>query len=86
MDQRTGEDPAPKSSDLERWRQAVVQGRLTAFKLEAITAAFQDLAAEHDTEVQNGLAKHLSAAVVRILRRRVSASSEWGRRHYFSGA
>jgi hypothetical protein len=72
MDQRTGEDPAPKSSDLEGWRQAVVQGRLTAFKLEAITAAFQDLAAEHDTEVQNGLAKHLSAAVVRILRRRVS--------------
>jgi hypothetical protein len=72
MNQRTGEDPAPKSSDLEGWRQAVVQGRLTAFKLEAITAAFQDLAAEHDTEVQNGLAKHLSAAVVRILRRRVS--------------
>jgi hypothetical protein len=72
MDQRTGEDPAPKSSDLEGWRQAIAQGRLPAFKLEAIAAAFQDLAAERDMEVENGLAKHLSAAVVRILRRRVS--------------
>ena len=71
MDQRTGEDPAPKSSDLDGWREAIAAGRLTAFKLEAIAAAFQDLAAEQDTEVRNGLAKHLSAAIVRILRKRV---------------
>ena len=71
MDRRTGEDPAPKSSDLEGWRQAIAQGRLTGFKLEAIAAAFQDLAAHRDSEVQNALAKHLSATIIRILRKKV---------------
>lgn len=65
-----GEDSPPKSNDLEGWRQAIVDNRLRAFRLEAVAAAFQDLG-QRDKNVQNALAKCLSDSVLRMLRRYV---------------
>jgi hypothetical protein len=70
MDMRTSRDSPPKSTDLEGWREAIGDGRLSTFRLESITAAFQDLG-QRDTGVRNALAKHLSNSVLTILRRRV---------------
>ncbi len=47
-----GEDSPPNSTDLEGWRQAIADDSLTAFKLEAIAAAFQDLGPD-DKSIQN---------------------------------
>ncbi|HEX3880488.1 MAG TPA: hypothetical protein VHW24_26080 [Bryobacteraceae bacterium] len=73
MRTRIGEDSPPDSNDLEGWRQAIVDKRLGTLRLESIAAAFQDLAAR-DTMVRNGLAKHLSDAILRILRGRVGVN------------
>lgn len=62
-------DPPP-STDLEGWRQAIAGGRLRKFRLEMIAAAFQDLG-ETDQRVREDLAKHLSGAIVGMLRKRV---------------
>jgi hypothetical protein len=70
MDALIGENPPPKSSDLEGWRQAIVDGHLKTLRLEAIAAAFQDLG-QRDTRVRNALAKHLSDSILCILRRYV---------------
>jgi len=63
----TDEDP-PDSKDLEAWRQAIGDGRFKNYRLEAIVAAIQDLGPRSDKAVVNSLAKHLSDAVLRILR------------------
>lgn len=62
-------DPPP-STDLEGWRQAIAGGRLRKFRLETIAAAFQDLG-ETDLRVREDLAKHLSGAIIGMLRKRV---------------
>lgn len=62
-------DPPP-STDLEGWRQAMADGRLRKFRLETIAAAFQDLG-EKDLRVREDLAKHLSGAIIGMLRKRV---------------
>jgi hypothetical protein len=62
-------DPPP-STDLEGWRQAMADGRLRKFRLEMIAAAFQDLG-EKDLRVREDLAKHLSGAIIGMLRKRV---------------
>jgi len=67
----TGKDKAPpKSTDLDGWRQVIEKEQLGTFRLEAIAAAFQDLG-QRDKKVQNALAKHLSDAIMKILRQRV---------------
>jgi hypothetical protein len=68
----TGEEPPPKSTDLEGWRRAVNNGSHTRFRLEEIVAAIQDLGPCTDKAVLNPLAKHLSDALMCILRERVS--------------
>jgi hypothetical protein len=71
MSQATAVDP-PDSTDLEGWRRAVNEGRHTGYRLEAIVAAIQDLGPCTDKDVLNPLAKHLSDAILRILRKQVS--------------
>ncbi|MGH6710669.1 MAG: helix-turn-helix domain-containing protein [Bradyrhizobium sp.] len=62
-------DP-PSSTDLEGWRGAIADGRLRKFRLETIAGAFQDLG-EADLRVRQDLAKHLSGAIIGMLRKRV---------------
>lgn len=62
-------DPPP-STDLEGWRQAIAEGRLRKFRLEATAAAFQDLG-ETDRRVRQDLMKHLSGAIIGMARVRV---------------
>ena len=65
MTNRTaGYQEAPDPGDLEGWRQAIAQGRLPTFRLEAIAAALQDLGPLADHKVRNPLANHLSNAMV----------------------
>jgi hypothetical protein len=71
MHRPTDEDPPPRSTDLEGWRRAVTEGRHTSFRPEDIVAAIQDLGPCADKAVLNPLAKHLSDALLRILRARV---------------
>jgi hypothetical protein len=70
MDNRTGEEEPPKSTDLDGWRQAIADDRLRVFRLEALAAAFQDLGGR-DTRVRHALAKHLSDSIVHMLRGKV---------------
>ena len=72
MDTHTGEEPAPRSTDLDGWRQAVADGRFRDFKMEDIIAAIQDLGPNTDKEVLNPLVLHVSDTIVRILHWRVS--------------
>lgn len=62
-------DPPP-STDLEGWREAIAGGRLRKVRLETIAAAFQDLG-ETDLRVREDLTKHLSGAIIGMLRKRV---------------
>jgi DNA-directed RNA polymerase specialized sigma24 family protein len=59
-------DPPP-STDLEGWREAIAEGRLRKFRLEAIAAAFQDLG-ERDQRVRQDLIRHLSNAIIGMAR------------------
>lgn len=61
---------APSSTDLEGWRDAIKQGRLKKIRLEEIAAAFQDLG-ESDHHVRSELARHLSDAITRMVRKGV---------------
>lgn len=69
-------DPPP-STDLEGWRQAIAGGRLRKCRLETIAAAFQDLG-ETDLRVREDLAKHLSGAIMGMLRKRVDTKKPNG--------
>jgi hypothetical protein len=71
MDTPKGAEPPPKSTDLDGWRRAIADGRLPTFRLEELIAAIQDLGPSTDRNVRNALAKHLSDAIVRMLRRAV---------------
>lgn len=71
MGLKTGEDPSPRSDDLEGWRRAVEDGRFRGFRMEEIVAAIQDLGPGTDKRVLNPLALHLSDVLLRLLRRRV---------------
>jgi hypothetical protein len=71
MDALPGEKPPPKSTDLEGWRKAITEGRLPTFRLEALVAALQDLEPTADVRVRNALAKHLSDATIKLLRKNV---------------
>jgi hypothetical protein len=74
MSNATDEDLPPGSTDLDGWRQAVNDGRYKLYRLEAIVAAIQDLGPCTDKSVLNPLAKHLSDALLRILRQHVSVN------------
>jgi hypothetical protein len=71
MSQKTRLQPAPKSTDLEGWRHAISQGLLSTFRLEDIVAAIQDLGPLLDSKIRNPLAKHLSDAMTKLLRKLV---------------
>jgi DNA-directed RNA polymerase specialized sigma24 family protein len=64
-------DLPPKSTDVEGWRQVVVEERCCHFPFEAIVAALQDLGPNTDKAVRNGLAKYLSDSIYTLLRRNV---------------
>jgi len=68
MNIEPGEKLPPDSTDLEGWRQAIAEGRLYSFRLEALVAAIQDLGPTTDGKVRNALAKRLSDAMIKILR------------------
>jgi len=70
MERKLGEKPPPKSTDLDGWRVAIQEGRLSRFRPEAIAAAFQDLGVQDQT-VRRALTKQLSGIVVGMLRKRV---------------
>lgn len=72
MSQVTDEDDPPDSTDLEGWRLAVNEDRHRTYPLESIVAAIQDLGLCTDKAVLNPLAKHLSDALLHILRKCVS--------------
>src|SRR5205823_4183673 len=74
MDMLNDDDPPPGSKDLEGWRRVVRGGIPRKFRLEAIVAAIQDLGPNSDKEVIHALAKHLSDALMHLLRRYVSTS------------
>ena len=73
MHQKNGGTPPPKSNDLEGWREAIRAGRLPAFRLEEIAAAFQDLRPLKDQAVEHALIKYLSDSVTTMLYGQVSA-------------
>ena len=79
MDTLVSGDPPPNSDDLEGWRRAIADSRLNTFRLEAVTAAFQDLSGQN-IEVRNALAKHLSESIIRTSKESWLQSSEPGRR------
>jgi hypothetical protein len=68
MNKTMDEKPPPKSGDLEGWRQAIKDGSFRTFRLETIVAALQDLGPRTDKAIRNPLAKHLSDAMLRMLR------------------
>jgi RNA polymerase sigma factor (sigma-70 family) len=68
----TGAEPPPRSTDVDGWRDAVMDGRFRQFRLEDVVAAIQDLGPCADRNVLNPLAKHLSDALLHILRKHVS--------------
>ena len=70
METGTHEDSPPGSNDLNGWRDAIRDDRLSNFRLESVVAAFQDLGGR-DVDVRNALAKHLSKSLLGILRRHV---------------
>jgi RNA polymerase sigma factor (sigma-70 family) len=72
MDARNGEESVPSSTDLNGWCRAVADGRFRDFKMEDIIAAIQDLGPACDKGVLNPLVLHVSDAIMRILRSRVS--------------
>lgn len=74
MRAETNDDPPPKSTDLEGWRRAVNEGRHTGYRMEDIVAAIQDLGPRADKAVLNPLAKHLSDALLGILRERIGVN------------
>jgi hypothetical protein len=74
MDQRPRHQQAPNPTDLEGWQQAISQGLLAKFRLEAIVAAIQDLGPLADSKVLNPLIKHLSDAMTKLLRKLVHTS------------
>jgi len=67
MDHTAGED-APPSTDLAGWRRAVGNGRISAFSMESIVAAIQDLGPTTDKAVMNPLVFHVSDTITRMLR------------------
>lgn len=71
MDETPRPQQAPEPTDLEGWRQAIRQGLLSRFRLEALVTAIQDLGPLAEPNVRNPLAKHLSDAMSRLLRRLV---------------
>ena len=73
MDMQNGEEAPPKSTDLVGWREAIAADRLKVFRLEALAAAFQDLG-NRDTQVQHALAKHLTDAILHMLRKHVGTN------------
>jgi hypothetical protein len=73
MDMQNGEETPPKPTDLVGWREAIAADQLKVFRLEALAAAFQDLG-NRDIQVQHTLAKHLSDAILHMLRRHVGTN------------
>lgn len=74
MKQPKNDDGHPDSNDLEGWRLAVKENRLSKFPLEAIVAAIQDLGVDSDAALTDALALYLSDRVMHILRRKVRKS------------
>lgn len=74
MKHTASQEPPPKSTDLEGWRTAIAEGRLPSLRLEEIAAALQDLGVEADKRVRNPLAKHLSDALLKMLRRYIGTN------------
>jgi hypothetical protein len=70
MERKSGEKPPPKSTDLEGWRLAIQEGRLSGFRPELIAAAFQDLGSR-DEAVRRALTRQLSGIIIGMLRKRV---------------
>jgi DNA-directed RNA polymerase specialized sigma24 family protein len=58
----------PRSTDLDGWRRAVVEGRIARFRLESVVGAIQDLVPHTDKSVLNPMAKHLSDCMLNMLR------------------
>jgi hypothetical protein len=76
---KTSGGKPPPSTDLEGWRQAIANGRLTTFRLEHIAAAFQDLGPA-DRRVYDALTRHLSGAIMGMLLKRVDQNRpNWGK-------
>ena len=61
-------EPAPDSTDLAGWQDAVAKGRLGEFRMEAIIAAFLDLHPNSEPNVKHHLARHISDEMMRRLR------------------
>ena len=74
MKQPKKNDAHPDSNDVEGWRLAVKEDRLSKFPLEAIVAAIQDLGVDSDVLLIDALALYLSNKVMHILRSRVRKS------------
>ena len=74
MKQPQNIEPHPESNDIDGWRRAVKEERLSTFPLEAIVAAIQDLGVNSDIEVINALAQFLSLKVLDILEGKVRKS------------
>jgi len=65
------EIPPPRKIDQEGWRGAIKASQLPSFTNEELVAAIQDLGANADKWVRNGIAAELNQRFYRILRPRV---------------
>lgn len=77
MDQVPGRKPPPASTDADRWRDAIADGSVATFRVEALVAAFQDLGPSADA-VRKAIAKQLSDRMLRILRHFVGVNNPNG--------
>ncbi|TSA02995.1 MAG: sigma-70 family RNA polymerase sigma factor [Planctomycetaceae bacterium] len=68
------EEPPPHPADLEGWRQAISDGRLRAFRMEAVIGAIQVLGPNADKSVINAIVLHASEAILRVLRKHIGTN------------
>ena len=69
-EKREGE-MSPGPANLEGWRRAIEEGRLSAIRREALVAVIQDLGAKADPKMLNPLLRELSDHAMKLLRKNV---------------
>lgn len=74
MKRPSRESTPPDPGDLDGWRQAVSNHRLSLFRLESIVAALQGLNRDADTRLTQALTKHLSDALSGMLRELIGSN------------
>jgi RNA polymerase sigma factor (sigma-70 family) len=64
----TEQDPGPDPGDVDGWRRAIDEGRLSKIRIENVVAALQKIGPLGDQRVVNPLMLHVSSKMMRKLR------------------